>query len=172
MPIPTFPNARYYVQRQEYDDAAHPNERTRNTYFAENFAPLMQHGVLTLLDGDVHITSSVRVVHTPGHTAGHQSVIIEPITDDKETRGHGDTMRQDHPVILLGDMAPYMIHFERLPWVAAYDVLPMITIESKRIWQNWALQAQAVLISCHDTHMPTGRLARNDKGFLSVTPLT
>lgn len=155
-PIPTFPNARYVVQRQEYEHAAHPNERTRNTYFQENFAPLMQHGVLTLPDGEAHITACVRVVPTPGHTAGHQSVIVEsPVS----------------PCLLLGDMAPFMIHFERLPWVTAYDVLPMMTIDSKRRWQQWALAHQATLISCHDTRMPVGRLVQTDKGFMSVAPI-
>ncbi|MCS6848785.1 MAG: MBL fold metallo-hydrolase [Anaerolineae bacterium] len=160
-PLPTFINARYYVQRQEYEDATHPNERTRNTYFAENFVPLMHHGVLTLLDGEAQITPSVRVVPTPGHTAGHQSVIVEPTSNGAESA----------PVFLIGDMAPFMIHFERLPWVTAYDVLPMVTIETKRRWQRWALEQGAVLVSCHDTRQPVGRLVRNDKGLFSVVPL-
>ncbi|BCX05371.1 MAG: MBL fold metallo-hydrolase [Candidatus Roseilinea sp.] len=161
VPIPTFTNARYYVQRREYEDATHPNERTRNTYFAENFVPLMQHGVLTLLDGEAQITPSVRVVPTPGHTAGHQSVIIEPHSGGAASP----------PVFLIGDMAPFMIHFERLPWVTAYDVLPMVTIETKRRWQQWAFERRAVLVSCHDTRQPVGRLVRNDKGLFSVVPL-
>lgn len=74
--VPTFPRARYVVQRQELYDAMHPNERTRNTYFAENFVPLLEQGVLVLLDGEAQLTPSVRVVPTPGHTAGHQSVIL------------------------------------------------------------------------------------------------
>jgi glyoxylase-like metal-dependent hydrolase (beta-lactamase superfamily II) len=176
--VPTFPNARYIVQRQEYEDATHPNERTRNTYFQENFAPLMQRGVLTLLDGEARITDSVRVVSTPGHTAGHQSVIIEPVQPDKETGRQGDKVASPlvplsslSPCLLLGDMAPFMIHFERLPWVTAYDVLPMVTIDSKRAWQQWALAHRATLISCHDTRMPVGRLVQNDKGFMSVVPI-
>lgn len=154
--VPTFPNARYFVQRQEYEDATHTNERTRNTYFADNFVPLMLHNVLTLLDGDAQITPSVRVAHTPGHTAGHQSIIVE-------SPGAA-------PLLMLGDMASYMIHFERLPWVTAYDVLPMVTIETKRHWQQWAFDHNATLISCHDTLMPAGKLIRNNKGLFSVVP--
>lgn len=152
--VPTFPNARYYVQRQEYEDATHTNERTRNTYFPDNFVPLMAHGVLELLDGDTQITPSVRVVHTPGHTAGHQSVIAQ----------NGNAA----PYFLMGDMASYMIHFARLPWVTAYDVLPLITIEAKRKWQQWALDQKAILISCHDTQMPVGTLIRDAKGYVNV----
>lgn len=159
--VPTFTRARYYVQRQEYEDATHPNERTRNTYFADNFVPLMRHGVLTLLDGEAQITSSVRVVPTPGHTAGHQSVIVESANGDETAP----------PIFLVGDIAPFMIHFERLPWVTAYDVLPMVTIETKRRWQQWAFARRAILVSCHDTRQPVGRLVRNDKGLFSVVPL-
>ena len=49
---PTFPRARYFVQRAEYEAASRPNERTRNTYFPENYQPLLAQGVLTLLEGD------------------------------------------------------------------------------------------------------------------------
>lgn len=155
--LPTFPNARYVVQRQEYADATHTNERTRNTYFPDNFVPLMEQHVLDLLDGDTQITPSVRVVHTPGHTAGHQSVIVQNQRDQTEP-----------PYFLMGDMASYMIHFARLPWVTAYDVLPLTTIESKRKWQQWALDQHAILVSCHDTQMPVGTLVRDPKGFVNV----
>jgi glyoxylase-like metal-dependent hydrolase (beta-lactamase superfamily II) len=162
--VPTFPNARYFVQRQEYSDATHPNERTRNTYFAHNFVPLMECGVLSLLDGEAQITPSVRVVPTPGHTAGHQSVIIQPA-------GQLANDRPDAPILVLGDLATYMIQFERLPWVTAYDVLPMTTIETKRYWQQWAADRCAILISPHDTLVPAGRLTRTDRGYYSVQPI-
>lgn len=154
---PTFPNARYYVQRQEYHDATHTNERTRNTYFPMNYLPLMHAGVLTLLDGEAQIAPAVRIVPTPGHTAGHQSVVIE-------AAGYP-------PVLILGDLATYMIHFARLAWVAAYDVLPLVTIETKRAWQHWAYARRAVLISPHDTRIPAGRLTKTDKGFFDVEPM-
>ncbi len=155
---PTFPNARYYVQRQEYYDATHTNERTRNTYFPENYTPLAQAGVLTLLDGEAEIAPGVRAVPTPGHTAGHQSVVVE-----SESESHP-------PVLILGDLATYMIQFARLPWVTAYDVLPLVTIETKRAWQQWARAREAVLVSPHDTQIPVGRLVKTDKGFFEVQP--
>jgi len=155
---PTFPNARYYAQRQEYHDATHTNERTRNTYFPQNYTPLSEAGVLTLLDGETEIAPGVRLVPTPGHTAGHQSVVIQTV---------------GHPtVLILGDLATYMIQFARLPWVTAYDVLPLITIETKRVWQEWAYKRGAILISPHDTQIPAGRLVKTDKGFFDVQPVT
>ncbi len=152
--VPTFPNARYVVQRQEFHDATHPNERTRNTYFPDNFIPLNKAGVLTLLDGATQITPSLRVVPTPGHCLGHQSVIVE-------VPGHA-------PYMHTGDLALYAIHFARLAWVTAYDVFPITTIDSKREQQTWALEHDALLTFSHDTQMPVGRLVRTDRGFMDV----
>ncbi len=50
-PVPTFPNARYVVQRMDLADAAYPNERTAATYFSENWEPLAERGLLDVVDG-------------------------------------------------------------------------------------------------------------------------
>jgi glyoxylase-like metal-dependent hydrolase (beta-lactamase superfamily II) len=156
--VPTFANARYYVQRQEYHDATHPNERTRNTYFADNFVPLFEAGVLTLLEGPAQITPSLRVEPTPGHCMGHQSVIIET--------------PEQPPLLLIGDLTPYAWHLARTAWVTAYDVFPMTTIETKRSMQSWCLAHNPVIVFAHDTLTPMGRLVKTDKGFLDVVALT
>ncbi|MBE7511294.1 MAG: MBL fold metallo-hydrolase [Anaerolineales bacterium] len=57
---PTFPSAHYYVQRREYEDATHTNERTRSTYYEPNFQPLLDCGQMTLLDGDTDILRCAR----------------------------------------------------------------------------------------------------------------
>jgi glyoxylase-like metal-dependent hydrolase (beta-lactamase superfamily II) len=153
--IPTFPNAIYFVRQQEYEDATHPNERTRNTYFPDNFKPLQERGVLSLLTLETRITPHVSVVPTPGHCLGHQSVIVE-----------GE--RNERPTFILGDLACYMIHFARLAWVTAYDVFPMTTIDTKREWQQWALANNPYLISAHDTTIPIGTFKQDQKGFFEV----
>ena len=61
------------------------------------------------------------------------------------------------------DLASYAIHFERLGWMTGYDVEPLITLESKRIWQRWALETHAVLIFPHDSQRIAGHFGiRND----------
>lgn len=144
----TFPRARYVVQRREYEDATHPNERTRGTYFANNFAPLVESGQMDLLDGDTEIAPGVRVVVTPGHTPGHQCVVFE---------SGGEA------ALFVADLASYAVHFERLGWMTAYDVEPLVTLETKRRWQEWALDTNALLIFQHDTRVPAGRLVQDGK---------
>ncbi|NUQ38040.1 MAG: MBL fold metallo-hydrolase [Caldilineales bacterium] len=144
----TFPRARYLVQRREYEDAMRPNERTRATYFALNYEPLVASGQMALLDGDAEIAPGVRGVVTPGHTPGHQCVLFE---------SGGER------ALFVADLASYAIHFERLGWMTAYDVEPLVTLETKRRWQQWALETNGLLIFQHDTRIPAGRLVEDGR---------
>lgn len=150
---PMFPNAEYVVQRREYEDATHPNERTRATYLAENYVPLYERGQLRLLDGDTELLPGVRGVVTPGHTPGHMSVILES---------------DGQSAMFVCDLASYAIHFERLGWMTSYDVEPLITLETKRRYQQWALETNALLIFPHDPVRPMGRYVEGDGGKRAV----
>jgi glyoxylase-like metal-dependent hydrolase (beta-lactamase superfamily II) len=150
--VPTFPNAEYVVQRREFEDAMHPNERTRATYSLANYEPLAQTGQLRLLDGDeVELAPGVFGVRTPGHTPGHMSVRFES--------------QGQH-----ADMASYAVQFARRGWMSAYDVEPLVTLETKRRWQQWALDRDALLIFDHDPQIPAGRLGISPEGKPEIRP--
>ncbi|MCL4532054.1 MAG: MBL fold metallo-hydrolase [Actinobacteria bacterium] len=153
--VPTFPNATYVIQRGEWHDANHPNERTRATYLPENLLPLEESGQLRLIEGDTRITDHVRCLVTPGHTPNHQSILIE-------SRGE--------KALFLGDLAPFTIHIERLAWVPAYDLEPMRTIDTRREIQRWASEEGVILIFQHDPRVDLGRL-HPDSGRYRVEPL-
>lgn len=155
--VPTFPAAEYWIQRLEWADAAFPNERTRAAYLEEAFSPLQSTGQLCLLSGDTRVTSEVRTVITRGHTRAHQSVVIE---------SEGET------ALYLGDLATLAVHFERLAWVTAYDVEPLETIETKRSWQHWALERNALLIFPHDTQIPMAHLKQHEHGKMQLRSLS
>jgi glyoxylase-like metal-dependent hydrolase (beta-lactamase superfamily II) len=76
--VPTFPNARYLVTRAEMDELARDDHMAVDE---PSIRPLAKAGVLDVIDldadGNHHITDEVRLVDTPGHTAGHVSVLIE-----------------------------------------------------------------------------------------------
>ncbi|MDE2750784.1 MAG: MBL fold metallo-hydrolase [Chloroflexota bacterium] len=146
---PAFPNAEYLVQRREYEDGTHLNERTRGTYRPYNYVPLLESGQLTLLDGDSEILPGVTAIATPGHTPGHMSVRIESGGEQ---------------AAFLCDMASLAVHFERLAWMTAFDVEPLITLETKRRWMQWALETDALLIFPHDKIKPAGRLTQDERG--------
>jgi glyoxylase-like metal-dependent hydrolase (beta-lactamase superfamily II) len=148
--VPTFPNAAYYIQRLEYANALLPNERTRATYYPHNYQPLQQAGQLHLINGNTRITSHVRTAVTRGHTRAHQVIILE---------SNGQT------ALFAADMATLHYHLERLAWVTAYDVEPLESIETKRFWQTWAVDTEALLIFQHDTQITTGKLRPDGRNF-------
>lgn len=149
----TFPNAEYVVQRREYEDAMHPNERTAATYLPFNYQPLVESGQMRLLDGDTELLPGITGVVTPGHTPGHMSIKIES---------------QDEHALFICDLASYAVHFERLGWMTAYDVEPLVTLETKRIWQQWALENEATIIFPHDTQRPVGRASKSEQGSFQL----
>lgn len=148
--VPTFPNAQYYIQRLEWADAIAPNERTRATYLAENFVPLQTTGHLKLINGNTQVTSHVRTAIARGHTRAHQVVILET---------------HEQILLFVADLSTLHYQFQRLAWVTAYDVEPLETIESKRYWQQWALDNDAVIIFQHDTQIPAGKLVPDGRRF-------
>lgn len=155
--VPVFPNAEYVVQRREYTDAMQPNERTRATYILDNYQRLVENGQMRLLDGDTELAPGITGIVTPGHTPGHMSVRIES--------------GGQHAAFLC-DLASYAIHLERLGWMTAYDVEPLVTLETKRLWQKWALETNALLIFPHDPVRPMGRLTQDDKGRYIVVKVS
>jgi glyoxylase-like metal-dependent hydrolase (beta-lactamase superfamily II) len=152
--IPTFPKAQYLVQRLEWADAIAPNERTRATYLPENYRPLEESGQLKLINGPTRITGEVHTEVTRGHTRAHQVVILE---------SGGET------ALFVADMVSLHYHLERLAWVPAYDLEPMESIETKRYWQQWVIERDALIIFQHDTQILFGRL-RPDGANFKVEP--
>jgi glyoxylase-like metal-dependent hydrolase (beta-lactamase superfamily II) len=155
--VPVFPNAEYVVQRREYEDAMRPNERTQATYLPMNYQPLVESGQMRLLDGDTELAPGVWGIVTPGHTPGHMSVRFE--SDGQ----YG---------AFVCDLASFAIHFERLGWMTSYDVEPLVTLETKRVWQKWALDTNATLIFPHDSVRPVGRLVCDENGKPRVEPIS
>ena len=114
---PTFPNARYVMQRGEYEYATHTNERTAASYFPHNFVPVAESGQLDFIDGERRDRApAFAPIPTPGHTPHHQGLLIE---SDGER------------AFYIADLVPTVAHLP-LPWIMGYDVEPLVTLETKR----------------------------------------
>jgi glyoxylase-like metal-dependent hydrolase (beta-lactamase superfamily II) len=145
--VPTFPNARYFVQRGEYEVAMHPNERTRATYLGENFAPLLEAGQLNLIDGEEQVTPEVRFLPSPGHTADHACVAV--------------TVAGEH-ALYTGDLVHSAIGLERLPWIPALDVLPLVSLETKRRLTERMIRERTLIAITHAPFPGVGRLSESE----------
>jgi glyoxylase-like metal-dependent hydrolase (beta-lactamase superfamily II) len=141
--VPTFPNARYYVQKGEYEAATHPNERTKGSYFPENFTPLKESGQLELVEGERQIVPGVHFLPTPGHTADHASVVLSSA---------GQT------AIYTGDLVHHEVQVERPAWISAFDTLPLVSLETKKALAERAIREHALLICVHNAFPGVGRL--------------
>jgi glyoxylase-like metal-dependent hydrolase (beta-lactamase superfamily II) len=155
---PVFTRARHVVQRLEWEDATHPHERNRASYLGENIGPLGEAGVVQIVDGETEIAPGVRVVPTPGHTRGHQSVLI------------GAPEPGAPKALFLGDVVPTAVH-TRLPWVMAYDLDPARTVETKRALFQRAVEEDWLLLWGHDRDHMGGRLGVDKDGNFVVREL-
>jgi len=153
---PTFPNATYFAQRQELGEAMFPDERTRGTYFADNFRPLLESDQLRVIDGDTEITAHVRTKVARGHTPSYQAVVVE---SDGEA------------ALFLGDACPWGIFLERLGWVSSFDIEPLASITSKKMLGGWAVRHHARLFFQHDALMESAFVRREGDKFVLVDPV-
>ncbi len=142
-PVPAFPRARYFIQNGEWEAATHPNERTRGTYLAENFEPLQDARQVELVSGEVDVANGVRIVPAPGHTEGH--CVIELESDGNYA-------------LYVGELSQHPVMLERLAWISAFDVLPLVSLDTKRRLLEWATEKRALLVSVHAPYPGLGHL--------------
>jgi methylmalonyl-CoA epimerase len=140
--VPRFPNAKYIAHRAEWEDATHPHERNRASYLPDNFVPLKDAGVLTLVDDGAEIIPGVKYRRSGGHTAHHQVVTIE---------SGGKT------AVFTADMYPTSVHVPD-PWLMGYDLYPMDTLGFKRAFAREAIERNYLLFFEHDPSMAAGYL--------------
>lgn len=145
--VPTFPNARHIVQKQELEDALHPHERSRASYLSDNIEPILPQ--CELVEGEVEIMPGLWVVPVPGHTLGMQAV---------ELSSEGQRLAY------TADLIPAMMQTP-LPYIMAFDLYPMTTLETrKKMYERW-IEGDYLLGFTHEPGHPLGRLIRNEKGY-------
>ncbi len=144
---PAFPKARYILQKGEWDAASHPNDRTRGTYLPENFQPLEAAKVVELVDGDAEIVPGLRMVKAPGHTEDH--VVIE-VEDGGEYS------------LYIGELSQHPVQLERLAWISAFDIMPVVSLETKKRFVERAIEKDATIVSVHHTYPGVGRIKAED----------
>jgi glyoxylase-like metal-dependent hydrolase (beta-lactamase superfamily II) len=137
------------VQRREYEWATHTNERTAASYFAHNFEPVVGAGQFDFVSGETEVWPGIRLLPTPGHTPGHQSVLIA-----------SDGANAFYPA----DLTPTSAHIP-LPWIMGYDVEPMVTLETKRHILKRAVDEEWLFVFEHDANVMSGRVVVDGKGY-------
>ena len=150
---PRFPRAQYVIRRGEWDDAIHPNPRTRASYLTDNYLPLADAGVLQLVDDDVTIMPGVRVRRTGGHTRDHQMVLIES---------------GGRKAAFVADMIPMTAHLSD-PWIMGLDLYPVDTMTAKQAFLKEAQETNVLVFFEHDPAIVAGYIRERD-GNRTVEP--
>jgi glyoxylase-like metal-dependent hydrolase (beta-lactamase superfamily II) len=106
---PTFPKAKYLVPRADWEHFIQANilSLPQNEHIRDHVAPLEELGVMELVEGGQIITSEISTLHTPGHTPGHQCILI----DSQGQRG-----------VVVGDVIHMSVQIEHSDWCAGVDL--------------------------------------------------
>ena len=146
--VPAFPSAQYVVQAAEIAHATIPTERDRASYFEENFLPMQETGQWRAIEGDTEILPGISAIRIPGHNAGIQAIKLT---------GAGKT------IFFVADLFPTRHHLP-LPWIMAYDLYPLQTLETKRKWLQTIVEENWIVIFGHDPDVPAATVhQREDK---------
>ncbi|MBI1804436.1 MAG: MBL fold metallo-hydrolase [Ignavibacteriae bacterium] len=152
---PTFPHAKYYVQKAHWEQAMNPTEKDRGSFMPDDFLPLRQHGVLEFIEGEGEIFPQVSLVVVNGHTAAQQ---LPKISDGRTT------------LLYCCDLFPTTSHIP-LPYIMAYDLRPLTTLEEKKKILHQAVDEDWILFFEHDPKTVAGKITRTDKGYTFGSPV-
>ncbi len=156
----TFPKAKYYAQRLEWEHGRLQLERDAISYMSPNYDPLIESGQMVLLDGDAEIVPGVLVKIFPGHTANMQAVMVES----------GGPGAEKKTACYISDLIPTAAHLD-LTWVMAFYLYPLETIESRKKYYSQAIPEKWLTVFTHDDQTAWGFVERGERGKLGLKTL-
>jgi len=148
--LPTFSEARYYVQKAHWQLAMNPTVKDRGSFMREDYVPLHDVGRLELLEGECEIFPGINLIIVNGHTDAQQLVRIE---------------ENGKVLLYCCDLVPTAGHLP-YPYVMAYDLRPLVTIEEKKRILGQAYEEKATLIFEHDPEVEAATIRLGEKGFV------
>ena len=133
---PTFPNATYWSNQTHWEWAMLPNEREKASFLKENFAPLLDMGLVRMLDvrEQINWLPDIDIRYFYGHT----EAMMVPIIHTPKGK-----------VVYCADALPARWHVG-MPYVIAFDVRPLVTLQEKEHLFQTSVKEKSVLFLEHD----------------------
>jgi len=150
--VPAFKNAAYWSNADHWKWATEPNDREKASFLKENILPIKESGQLKFAD-----------------IKENESIITENITL-KFVNGHTDAMMlpvikyKDKTIVYTADLLPAVAHIP-LPYVMAYDMFPLTTLNEKKSFLNEALENNYILFFEHDPKVECCNLQLTERGI-------
>ncbi len=155
--VPAFKNATYWSNERHWKWATEPNAREKASFLKENILPIQESGQLKFLNiqGDLPELNSSGIINDLSFysVAGHTDAMMLPVINYK-----GRT------IVFMADLLPSTAHIP-LPYVMAYDMFPLTTLNEKKIFLTEAQQNNYVLFFEHDPVNECCTLQLTEKGI-------
>jgi glyoxylase-like metal-dependent hydrolase (beta-lactamase superfamily II) len=149
--LPAFKNATYWSNQQHWDWAVNPNDREKASFLKENILPIQESGQLKFVPAEDGAAFSdnidIRFVY------GHTDAMMLPLINYKQKK-----------ILYMADLLPSTGHIP-LPYVMAYDMFPLKTLQEKKVFLNEAVQNNYVLYLEHDPVNECCTLQQTEKGI-------
>jgi glyoxylase-like metal-dependent hydrolase (beta-lactamase superfamily II) len=148
---PAFPNAVYWSNEEHWQWATSPNDREKASFLKDNILPLQEHDKLKFIDvaQNASLTSNISIRMANGHT----KAMMLPVISYK-----GRT------IVFMADLLPSAGHIP-IPYVMAYDMFPLLTLEEKKLFLAEAVENRFVLFFEHDEQHECCEVERTEKGI-------
>ena len=155
--VPTFPNASYLMGKQDLDFWSSAASHDAEEDFLQIQAKVMEDSLQPILDADLakpvegptEVCEGVRLISTPGHTAGHCSVIVE-------SKGES--------AMITGDFVHHPIQFNDPALVSPFDVDNDAAVATRRrVFDEYA-DSPTLIIGTHFAGPTAGKLVRDGDG--------
>ncbi len=112
---PVFPNATCWIQNENWELANLPSEKDAGSFMSNDWSVLEKNDMIQFVDGRESFLPGIDQLLTYGHTTG----MMHPIIGDSSQK-----------LIYMADLIPMAAHIP-LPWVMAYDIQPVQTVQEK-----------------------------------------
>ena len=147
-PYAVFPNAKYWVSRDQWNTAMSPNPREADAFLPENLLPLKNLGLINFIENEGSFLPGVELRIVNGHTAGQLIPII----------------RLGEKTLIFGaDLFPTKAHVP-IKYNMAYDLDITTTIDEKARFLEEFSQTECAILFEHDVHCELGILEQTEKG--------
>lgn len=147
--IPSFPNAKYWMNEVNWDVANSPSEKDQGSFMQADWAILAENDMINFVNGTEQFLPNIDLIISNGHTPG---MMLPVISDNNNTLVYG------------ADLIPTSAHIP-LPWVMAYDVQPTVTIEEKQQFYRDAVNDSWTLFFEHDPDIAACTIQHDGKHY-------
>ena len=149
--VPAFKNAHYWSNKKHWEWAIHPNGREKASFLSENILPIQESGQLKFIEdkssGILNQDISIRFAF------GHTDAMMLPQIE-----------YQGKTILYMADLLPSVGHIP-LPYVMAYDMFPLKTLEERDQYWNEIVDNDYILFLEHDSVNECCTLQRTEKGI-------